>query len=60
MVKCSYCIKEIERGTGLIYVKKNGAIRHYCSDRCYKFNELYGKKASKKEIAANSPAGTLA
>jgi large subunit ribosomal protein L24e len=50
-MKCSYCTSEIEQGTGLMYVKKNGALRYYCSDRCYKFNEVFGKKPNKKEIA---------
>jgi large subunit ribosomal protein L24e len=50
-MKCSYCTQEIEQGTGLMYVKKNGMLRYYCSDRCYKFNEVYGKKPNKKEIA---------
>lgn len=49
-MKCSHCTSEIEKGTGLIYVKRNGAIRYYCSDRCYKYNEMYGKKPNKKEI----------
>lgn len=50
-MKCSYCTQEIEQGTGLMYVKKNGALRYYCSDRCYKFNEIYSKKPNKKEIS---------
>ncbi len=50
-MKCSYCTMEIEAGTGIEYVKKNGALRYYCSDRCYKMNELYGRKPNKKEIA---------
>jgi large subunit ribosomal protein L24e len=55
-MKCSYCTSEIERGTGLVYVKRNGAIRYYCSDRCYKYSELYRKKPSKKEIALSAKA----
>jgi ribosomal protein L24E len=51
MVKCSYCTSNIEAGTGIMFVKKNGALRYYCSDRCYKANEIYGKKPNKKEIA---------
>ncbi len=49
-MKCSYCAEEIEKGTGLIYVKKNGAIRYYCSDRCYKFSEVYKKRLNRKEF----------
>ena len=55
-MRCSYCTDEIEKGTGLVYVKRNGAIRYYCSDRCYKFSELYRKKPNKKEIASSQKA----
>ncbi|MGC8699742.1 MAG: 50S ribosomal protein L24e, partial [Candidatus Micrarchaeia archaeon] len=37
-MKCSYCSREIEKGTGIMYVKKNGTIRYYCSNRCMKFD----------------------
>jgi large subunit ribosomal protein L24e len=57
-MKCSYCTSEIEKGTGLIYVKRNGAIRYYCSDRCYKYSEIYRKKPNKKEISISSKAKT--
>ncbi len=48
-MRCSYCTKEMEKGTGLTYIKRNGAIRYYCSDRCYKFSEVYRKRPSKKD-----------
>ncbi len=53
-MKCSYCTSEIERGTGLEYVKRNGAIRYYCSDRCFKYNEVYQKKPNRKEMASDA------
>ncbi len=53
-MKCSYCSSEIEKGTGIEYVKRNGAIRYYCSDRCYKFNEVYKKKPNTKEMASDA------
>ncbi|MGC8538626.1 MAG: 50S ribosomal protein L24e [Candidatus Micrarchaeia archaeon] len=49
-MKCSYCTREIEKGTGLMYVKKNGAIRYYCSSRCFKFDVIYRKRQNPKEI----------
>ncbi len=55
-MKCSYCTSEIEKGTGLEYVKRNGAIRYYCSDRCYKYAEVLKRKPNKKEIAGPSKA----
>ena len=49
MVKCSYCGTEIERGTGIMYVRKNGAAKYYCSDRCYEFDVVQKKKQRPKE-----------
>jgi len=51
MPKCSYCLKEIEKGTGMMYVRRNGSIKYYCSTRCYKLDVIYGKKPNKKEIS---------
>jgi len=36
MSKCSFCGESIERGTGKIYVKKDGKILHFCSNKCEK------------------------
>ncbi|MCD6474208.1 MAG: 50S ribosomal protein L24e [Thermoplasmata archaeon] len=36
MVKCSFCGKEIEPGTGMMYVKKDGSILYFCSSKCRK------------------------
>jgi len=33
---CSFCGKEIEPGTGLIYVKNDGTILRFCSSKCFK------------------------
>ncbi|MDE1855547.1 MAG: 50S ribosomal protein L24e [Candidatus Micrarchaeota archaeon] len=49
-MKCSYCTREIEKGTGVMYVRKTGAIKYYCSDRCYNFDAVQGKKQRAKEI----------
>ncbi len=50
-VKCSYCTTEIEKGTGMIYVRKNGAIRYYCTKRCFRLNIVHDRRPNKKEIA---------
>lgn len=34
--KCSFCGKEIERGTGTMYVKKDGTILNFCTNKCQK------------------------
>jgi len=36
MTKCSFCNKEIEKGTGKIYVKTDGKVLHFCSRKCEK------------------------
>ena len=45
MVKCSFCGKEIERGTGKIYVFKTGKINNYCSSKCEKNTIKLKRKA---------------
>ncbi len=48
-MRCSYCTNEIEKGSGLMYVRKTGAVRYYCSDRCFKFDALQHRKQKPKE-----------
>lgn len=36
MVKCTFCGSEVARGTGKIYVKKDGRIFNFCSMKCEK------------------------
>ncbi len=33
---CSFCGIEIERGTGRMYIKKDGTIFNFCTKKCYK------------------------
>ncbi len=50
-MKCSYCTSEIEKGTGMTYVKRNGTIRYYCSKRCLQLNIVQDRKLGRKELA---------
>ncbi|MBI5391794.1 50S ribosomal protein L24e [Candidatus Woesearchaeota archaeon] len=34
MVKCSFCGKELEKGTGWIYVRVDGSILNFDSRKC--------------------------
>ncbi|WP_457554539.1 50S ribosomal protein L24e [Candidatus Pyrohabitans sp.] len=34
--ECSFCRREIEPGTGKMYVKKDGTIYYFCSSKCEK------------------------
>lgn len=36
MVNCSFCTKDIPRGTGKVYVKKDGRVLQFCSNKCEK------------------------
>jgi len=33
---CSFCGKEIEPGTGKMYIRKDGTILYFCSSKCEK------------------------
>jgi len=35
-MKCSFCDTDIERGTGKLYVLKNGKSHMFCSNKCEK------------------------
>ena len=43
-MKCSFCSEEIEKGTGIMYVRKSGQAKYYCSHRCYKFDVVHRMK----------------
>ena len=47
MAKCSFCKASIEKGTGKIYVKKDGSILNFCSMKCEK-NTLKLKRNPRK------------
>ncbi|MBW2975269.1 50S ribosomal protein L24e [Candidatus Woesearchaeota archaeon] len=36
MVKCTFCGDEIKQGTGKMYVKADGKILYFCSNKCEK------------------------
>lgn len=38
MANCSFCDSPIPKGTGHIYVKKDGTIFNFCSSKCRKNN----------------------
>ncbi|MGV8169030.1 MAG: 50S ribosomal protein L24e [Candidatus Nanoarchaeia archaeon] len=44
MAKCSFCNKDIDRGTGMMYVKDDGKIFHFCSGKCEKNQLKLGRK----------------
>ena len=36
MPRCSFCGKNIEPGTGKMYVRKDGKVLYFCSSKCEK------------------------
>jgi len=45
--KCSYCGKEIEPGTGMLFVQRAGSVLYFCSNKCKK-SQLDMKRDPKK------------
>ncbi len=43
MVKCTFCGKEVEAGTGTIYIKDDAKMFNFCSMKCRK-NQLKLKR----------------
>lgn len=43
-MKCTFCGKNIKKGTGKIYVKKDGKIFYFCSSKCEKNMIKLGRK----------------
>jgi len=35
-MKCTFCGKEIPKGTGILYAKKEGTVSYFCSSKCKK------------------------
>ncbi len=46
---CSFCGKEIEPGTGKMYVKKDGTVLTFCSSKCEKNMIKLNRKPRKVE-----------
>ena len=54
MVTCSFCGKEIARGTGKMYVRKDGRIYRFCSSKCEKNQTHLGRKSRKVRWTKNA------
>ena len=47
MAKCSFCSKNIESGTGTMFIEKSGKVMYFDSKRCEK-NSLKLKRDPRK------------
>ena len=55
-MKCSYCSREVSKGTGIMYVYKNGTVNYYCASKCYKNDVVLKRKISNKNVASGVKA----
>ena len=39
MDMCNFCEQEIPKGTGKLYVKKDGKMINFCSNKCHKITQ---------------------
>ena len=44
MAKCTFCGKSIEQGTGKMFVKADGKVLYFCSNKCEKNMLQLGRK----------------
>jgi len=49
MVKCDYCGKNIEKGTGKMFIKDSGKIINFCTKRCEKDMLVFGRKSREQK-----------
>jgi large subunit ribosomal protein L24e len=49
MADCTFCGKDIPKGTGMIYVFKNGKIANFCSSKCEKHQVKLKHKAREQK-----------
>ena len=68
--QCSFCAREIEPGTGTMYVKRDGTVFHFCSASCrkqqldlgrvghrFKWTRAHAlKRAAERSTAERAPA----
>ena len=48
MPNCSFCDNPIPKGTGTLYVKKDGTLFYFCSSKCRK-NALLMKREGRRQ-----------
>jgi large subunit ribosomal protein L24e len=45
--KCSYCQKNIERGTGKLLILRTGRMLYFCSGKCEAYSQKLGRNPVK-------------
>ena len=54
MALCSFCGREIMKGNGKMFVKKDAKILYFCSHKCEKNLLLLGRKPRRYKWAAKA------
>lgn len=54
-MKCSFCLKEINKGSGKMYVKKDGKVFYFCSNKCEKNTIKLGRKSRDTKWVTKKP-----
>ena len=49
MPNCSFCDSPVSKGTGMIYVKKDGTIFNFCSSKCRKNSLDLGREGRRQK-----------
>lgn len=49
MANCSFCDGPVEKGTGLLYVKKDGTLYYLCSSKCRKNTLNLGREGRRQK-----------
>ena len=49
-MKCSFCEKNIQKGSGIAFVKKDGTIFYFCSAKCKSYFDKGRKKSKYKWV----------
>ncbi|MEK6979039.1 MAG: 50S ribosomal protein L24e [Candidatus Micrarchaeota archaeon] len=48
MVNCSFCDDVVRKGTGVMYIKKDGTLFYFCTTKCRK-NTLKLKREGRRQ-----------
>ena len=57
-MKCSYCLSEVRKGTGIMFVSRIGNISYYCSSRCYKNGAVMHRRNRRLHVKQESAPKT--
>ena len=48
-MNCTFCNSDIEKGTGVMYVKRDGTVSYFCSGKCRKNKLVLNRNPRKRK-----------